>query len=194
VPTTKTQDGASGEFHSQVLVLTVDTKPLKSIINNVLSPIFAKLPTYARTQLQPVLDFGPKIVLTVGESDASAAASPAFDFGGGGTTGTSGSGNVTGGGGSATGGGGGATLPNTGTGLPGTGNGAPGAAQTPVTLQQTALGLPPLGTVPRALILGALLIAAVIGWFFRRAAAAVLGGAGRCGFGLVTGVPDLRKG
>lgn len=194
VPVTKTENGAGGEFHSQVLVVTVDTKPLKSIINNVLSPIFAKLPTYARTQLQPVLDFGPKIVLTVGESDATATASPAFDLGGGsggggfGTGGTGGTAGTPGTPGTP-----GTNLPNTGTGLPNSG-GAPGAAQNPISVQSTALSLPPLGGVPRALILGALVVAGVVGWFFRRAAAAVLGGAGKCGFGLVTGVPDLRKG
>jgi hypothetical protein len=193
VPTAKTESGASGEFHSQVLVLTVDTKPLKSIINNVLSPIFAKLPTFARTQLQPVLDFGPKIVLTVGEADATAGASPAFDLGsGGGGTGGFGTGGTAGTPGTP-GTPGSAGLPNTG-GLPNTTGGAPGTAQTPIAVQQTALGLPPLGSVPRALILGAVLIAGLVGWFFRRAAAAVLGGAGKCGFGLVTGVPDLRKG
>ncbi|HEY2167804.1 MAG TPA: choice-of-anchor P family protein [Jatrophihabitantaceae bacterium] len=192
VPTAKTENGASGEFHSQVLVLTVDTKPLKSIINNVLSPIFAKLPTFARTQLQPVLDLGPKIVLTVGESDATATASPAFNFGGGGSTGGFGGG--TAGTPGTPGTPGSANLPNTGTGLPNTAGGAPGAANAPIAVQQTALGLPPLGSVPRALILGALVIAAAVGWFFRRAAATVLGSAGKCGFGLVTGVPDLRKG
>jgi hypothetical protein len=192
VPVTKSQDGPSGEFHSQVLVVSIDTKPLKSIINNVLSPIFAKLPSYARTQLQPVLDFGPKIVLTVGQADATATASPAFDLGGGsdlgGTGGTAGTLGTPGTPGTP-----GTNLPNTGNGLPNSG-GAPGAAQNPISVQTTALGLPPLGSVPRALILGALLVAGIVGWFFRRAAAAVLGGAGKCGFGLVTGVPDLRKG
>ena len=59
---------------------------------------------------------------------------------------------------------------------------------------QSALALPPLGEVPRALILGALVIAGLVGWFFKRSATALLGAAGSCEHGLVTGVPDLRKG
>jgi hypothetical protein len=64
----------------------------------------------------------------------------------------------------------------------------------PITTQQSSYALPPLGSVPKALIIGALALAALIGWFFRRAAGVLLGGARNCSFGLVTGVPDLRKG
>jgi hypothetical protein len=189
-PVTKTVDGPTGEFHAQALVLTVDTKPLKSVINDVLSPIFAKLPPYSRTQLQPILDFGPKFVITIGDTDAKSSASPPFDLSGGGAGGTTGGTPGTAGTPGTPGTPGTAGTPGT---LPNTSGGAPGT-NSPPAAAETALGLPPLGEVPRALILAAIAIALLVGWFFRRAAATVLAGAGRCTHGLVTGVPDLRKG
>jgi hypothetical protein len=191
VPVSKATAGPQGEYHAQALVLTIDTKPLKSIVNNVLSPLFAKLPVKTRTQLQPILDLGPKIVLNIGTADATGSAAPAFNVGGFGGGGGGGAG------GSGTGGSGGSgnTTPLGNGSLPG-GTGNPSGSGSTIVPQshQSSLALPPLGEVPRALILGALLVAGLVGWFFRRAAAGLLGSAGNCDYGLVTGVPDLRKG
>jgi hypothetical protein len=189
VPTAQSVTGAQGEFHSQALVLTIDTKPLKAIVNNILSPLFAKFPPGARSQLQPILDLGPKIVLNIGTADATGSAAPAFNVGGfGGGTG----GGTTGGTGGT---GGGSITPSGGGTLPGGTTNPVGSGTSIIPpSHQTSLALPPLGEVPRALILGALIIAGLVGWFFRRAAGALLGGAGSCDYGLVTGVPDLRKG
>jgi hypothetical protein len=188
VPVTQSVNGAQGEFQGQALVISIDTKPLKSIVNDILSPLFAKFPPNARTQLQPILDLGPKIVLNIGTADANASAAPAFNIGGfGGGTG--------GGGGGGTSGGGGGTLPGAGGTLPGaTPNTSGGGTSIIPPSHQASLALPPLGAIPRALIIGALIVAALVGWFFRRAAAVLLGSAGSCDYGLVTGVPDLRKG
>ena len=188
VPVAHSVTGAQGEYHSQALILTVDTKPLKSIVNNILSPLFAKLPANARTQLQPILDLGPKFVINIGTADATGSAAPAFDIGG--------FGGGAGGGGGGVSGGGGGSSPLGGGSLPGnTGSSPAGSGSSLVpSSHPSSLALPPLGEVPRALILAALVIAGLVGWFFRRAAATMLGTAGSCEHGLVTGVPDLRRG
>jgi hypothetical protein len=198
LPVTKTVNGASGEMDSQVLQITLDTHPLKAILDNVLNPLVALFPQSARTQLAPLLQLGPKIVLTVGDAAASAGASPAYNPG----SFTGGGGGTTGGGGSAVAGSSAGTAAGTG-GDVGTGGGAggtgnTGGATTPVAttpyVQSAAMTLPALGAVPRMLILGALGFAALLGWLMRRGGALLLGGGRSCGYGLVTGVPDLRKG
>lgn len=202
VPVTKTIEGASGEFAAQVLQVTIDTGPLKALLNGPLNAVVTLLGADAATQLAPVIELAPKIVLTVGDVNASAVATPAYDGGDltggttgditGGTTGTT-TGDTTGGTTGSTGGDMGATTgriaPNSG--VVGT-TGAPKVA--PLTLQPSALELPALGSMPRFLVLGALIIAGALGWVLRNAAGLLFGGARNCDFGLATGVPDLRKG
>ncbi|WAX57030.1 hypothetical protein M6B22_21300 [Jatrophihabitans cynanchi] len=208
VPVARSVDGPTGSSTAQVLQISVDTTPLKSQLNSPLSAIVALLGPKLATQLAPVLQLSPKIVLTVGDATASASASPAYDPGSGGVVppplGSGGSSGGDSGGGAAlppaggTGGAGsgvlgGGTGPGSsgGGGQPALVNGQPVAAR-PVALQAPAL--PALGTVPRLLVLGALAFAGLLGWLLRNAGGAVFGGAGSCDFGLATGVPDLRKG
>lgn len=205
VPVTKSVDGPTGSGTAQVLQISVDTTPLKSQLNSPLSAIVALLGPKLATQLAPVIQLSPKIVLTVGDVNASASASPAYDPGGSGAVppplggaGSAGGGAAlppsggTGGGGSGVSGGG------TGPGSSAGGGGQPApvndqpVATAPVALQAAAL--PALGTMPRLLVLGALALAGVLGWLLRNAGGAVFRGAGGCDFGLATGVPDLRKG
>jgi hypothetical protein len=54
-------------------------------------------------------------------------------------------------------------------------------------------GLPPLASIPGALFVGGLVIAAGVGWWLQKIGGLVLGGAGSCTHGLETGVPDLRR-
>src|SRR5690606_37783510 len=60
-------------------------------------------------------------------------------------------------------------------------------------LTNAGAGLPPLNSIPGALMFGGLAAAGVLGMWLRRIGAAALGGAGSCSHGLDTGLPDLRK-
>lgn len=201
-PVDTSASGASAEVSSKALTISIDTKPLKSVLDGVLNPLVASIPQQARDQLQPILDLGPLFVITVGSASASAGASPAYNPGsfGGGGSGSGGSGGNTGGAAvaAASAGGGGGSGGDTTPMSPGTPGGA-GAAAAPgvqgAPLRPAAFGsLPPLGDVPRMLILGGLVLAAALGWAVRRAGGFLLGGTANCDYGLTTGVPDLRKG
>jgi len=211
-PVDQSVDQATGKFSGSALTISIDTAPLKKILDGPLNLLTSLLPSSARTQLAPLLQAQPKIVLKLGDVEATESASPAYvpPPTGGTTPPSTGTPNppVTGGGGANPGGfgtGGITTGTGTGTGtgtLPGAGvpqtsppagNGGGGATNpTPVT--NTALALPSLATVPRFLILGAIVLAAAIGWALQAAGASLLGGAGACRFGLTKGVPNLRKG
>jgi len=209
-PATKTVQGASGTFRDQGLVLTIDTKPLRSALNapfGLLQQIVSQLPSQLSDQLGPLLNLAPKFVITVGDVSTAASASEGFDGGGsvpsgpttapGGTTNTPGGGTgpanngTTGGGGNLGNSGplGGNDNPATSTGGGTTPNVIP-----PSTPTQAAFNLPGLGDVPRAMILGGLVLAAALGWVLRTAGGFLLGGGRLCRYGLASGVPDLRKG
>lgn len=53
--------------------------------------------------------------------------------------------------------------------------------------------LPPLGSIPMALLLGGLLLATGLGWYIKNAGNVLFGGASACSHGLKAGIPDLRK-
>lgn len=54
-------------------------------------------------------------------------------------------------------------------------------------------GLPPLGSIPMALLIGGLLLASALGWYITTAGNLLFGGAAACAHGLKAGIPDLRK-
>ena len=64
---------------------------------------------------------------------------------------------------------------------------------TDVAVQPVGSGLPPLGSVPGALLVGGLVLAGALGWWIQRIGGFVLGGTASCAHGLASGVPDLRK-
>jgi hypothetical protein len=194
--TTHTVTGASGTFASQGLVITVDTKPLRSALDapfGILGQIVNLLPSNPLTdQLSSLLHLAPKFVITIGDVNTSATASPQYvgpPIPPGNTGGTPG-GPVTNPG----------STGNTGGGVIGPGSVPSGSPSTPTQpgtqpgTVPTAYQFPGLGSIPRIVILAALLLAAFGAWLFR-VLGGVLFGAGRtCAYGLSTGVPDLRKG
>jgi hypothetical protein len=196
--TTHTVTGASGSFSAQGLVITVDTKPLRAALDapfGILGQIVNLLPSNPLTdQLSSLLHLAPKFVIVIGDVESNATASPAFTGGGvplppaGGTTG----GGTTGGG--TTGSTGGGTIG--GGGIPSTGQGTPSQPVTPSgsSTLPAAYQFPGLGTIPRMVILGALVLAAIGAWLFRALGGFLLGAGRSCAYGLSTGVPDLRKG
>ena len=193
-PVKQTVSGATGSVTSQVLQISIDTTPLKSMLNAPLSMLVNLLGSKAATQLAPIVALSPRIVLTIGDTTASASASPAYSFtGGGGVGGGTGVGGISTGG-SGTPGTPGTYVPNVLGGGTSPYTAGTGPTSQPLSAAPAALNLPPLGSVPRALILGGLLLAGALGWALRYAAAGLLGAGRRCTFGLATGVPDLRKG
>ncbi|MGH3737912.1 MAG: hypothetical protein ACRDT6_20215, partial [Micromonosporaceae bacterium] len=77
LPTTRTVKGAAGSLATSGLVITVDTRPLRSKLDtSPLDPIIGLLPQELRDQLNLILGLGPKLVFTVGEAQSSAAATP----------------------------------------------------------------------------------------------------------------------
>jgi hypothetical protein len=161
--------------------------------------------------LGALVTYAPKMIIDIGSVQTNLTASPAYDFtGGGGSTGGGGGGIpvTNNGGGGGVGGvntnfGGGTSnvgAGDLGTGLGNTGGGSitpnTGTNMTPSlgTPQSAGFTFPALGKVPRMLILGALVLAAGLGWLLRAAALTLFGAGGNCDFGLAKGVPDLRKG
>lgn len=78
---------------------------------------------------------------------------------------------------------------------PGVPPGGPGASDPIITpnLQSGLPGLPPLGSIPMALLIGGLLLASGLGWYITTAGNVLFGGAAACAHGLKAGIPDLRK-
>ena len=188
-PVTKTASGGTGTFNGQALVISIDTTPLKTALNGPLSMLINLLGTTAATNLAPLIQLSPRIVLKLGEATTNLSASPPYNGGsGGGFTGGGTTGNT---GGSS----GGGVISNPGqvVGIPAqpqTQPSNPGSSNQP---QAASFKLPGLGTMPRFLIVGAIIIAAAIGWVMRAAGGLLLGGGSTCGLGLSTGIPDLRK-
>ncbi len=198
--TTATAQGADASYTAKGLVITVDTKPLKSALSapfGILADIVKQLPSQLSDQLGPLLNLAPKFVVTIGDVRTKATAAEAYtgSFAPGTTdpgTGAGVPGSVSGNNpGTSTGNLGGGSLGNSGTTptTPAAGPSNPGPQ-----LKSAGFTLPGLGDVPRALILGGIVLAAVLGWLLRAAGGVLLGVGSGCRYGLTTGVPDLRKG
>jgi hypothetical protein len=202
-PAKQKAHGAEGSFRGQSMTVTINTIPLRKKLDDPLNTIVKALGKDAAEQLAPLLQLRPKLVLKFGEADNNAAAFPAYKVppittppvttGGGGALPPP----VTGAGSGGLGGLGGGTTGGTTTGATTTGGttgsgggGTPAAGPAP---KAAGLSLPALGEVPRLMILGALVVAAGIGWVLQTLGGSLLGGGGPCQFGLRKGVPDLRK-
>ncbi len=85
-------------------------------------------------------------------------------------------------------------APETGSAAAPTSAGAPPApAVANAVPERASAGLPPLFSIPGALLFGGIALAALAGGYLRKLGALVLGGGAVCPHGLRTGLPDLRK-
>jgi hypothetical protein len=212
---TSDDSSAGGTFDAYGMELTVDMTKLWDTfhVGQLMAPIanlLSQIPQLGSI-LGALVTYAPKMIIDIGSVQTNLTASPAYDFtGGGGSTGGGGGGIpvTNNGGGGGVGGvntnfGGGTSnvgAGDLGTGLGNTGGGSitpnTGTNMTPSlgTPQSAGFTFPALGKVPRMLILGALVLAAGLGWLLRAAALTLFGAGGNCDFGLAKGVPDLRKG
>lgn len=194
-----TRKGDEATSLVQGLQVTIDTKVLRDQLDSIpFDDIVAQVPDEAgqlKSLLGAAVHLAPKFVITLGN------AATATDTVQGIPTPTTpptpiddGSG---GGGGQTTGGGtsGGAAPPSaTAPGAPATGSpGSPSADGDLTDAAPMGSGLPPLFSIPGALLFGGLALAAAGGSYFRKLGMLALGGIGSCPHGLDSGLPDLRK-
>ncbi len=204
---TKSSDGGTGSQEVRGLQIAIDFAALRSKFDSgPVDGVIAQLPDelgQLKAALGAVTQAQPNIVVVLGEALTEAATVPPIDYtpptddpttpaapaaGGGGSGGTGG----------ATGGTGGSTGSSTSGGSTDTAPADSGAIAGPVkstevAVQPTASGLPPLGSVPGALLIGAFVLAGALGWWIQKMGGFVLSGSASCAHGLSSGVPDLRK-
>ncbi|HEY1117541.1 MAG TPA: choice-of-anchor P family protein [Acidimicrobiales bacterium] len=167
----------------------LDALPLADIID-----AFPNDPPELKSALQTLTGLAPRVVVTLGVADTKVDTVKGLtiptdvpdnnqtDTGGtdGGTGGTS-SGSAPSGGAPA------ASAPGAGTGD------APEAAGDLPPAELAGSGLPPLYSIPGALLVGGIALAAVGGSWLRKIGVIALGGGASCTHGLDSGLPDLRK-
>ena len=203
---TRSSDSGSGSQEVRGLQISIDFAALHSRVDTgPVDGVIASLPDQldqlkgplgAATQVQP------HVVVVLGEAQTASSTVAPIDYQPTGTDpgagtpsdGGSGGGGAAGGGSGSTGSTGSAsTGGSTGSAPTDSGAIAGPAESTEVAVQPTASGLPPLGSVPGALLVGGLVLAASLGWWIQRIGGSVLGGSASCAHGLSSGVPDLRK-
>lgn len=176
-----------------VLRKQLDTGPLEEVVTAITKE-FPEEADQLKSAVGALFQVAPKLVLTLGNAASSTTTIQGIDFpvidvpeepldmGASGPAG--GAGGVAGGEvGSA------AVPPASGT--PGAVGGE--AVTTDVATAPMGAGLPPLASIPGALLVGGIVLASGVGWWLQRIGGFVLGGAGACAHGLESGVPDLRK-
>lgn len=198
-----TVDGDQATSSVEALRIEIDSSKLRSQLNAIpFDQIVGGIPNEfgeLKKVIQAATFLSPKFVVVLGDAIATVDTVQPLEFptdipdnnrsgGDGGSTGTGGgatSGGATGGGGTVS------TGVDTGGGTD-TGGGAVVDGDLG-EVAPTAAGLPPLFSIPGALLFGAIALAAIAGSWFRRAGLLALGGSGSCSHGLDSGLPDLRK-
>ncbi|MBI2244800.1 MAG: hypothetical protein HYU55_12990 [Nocardioides sp.] len=182
-----TMAGLVVEIDTAKLRGQLDALPIDDIVN-----AFPNDPPDLKKALQTLVGLSPRIVVTLGNAGSEVDTVQGIDLpvgdlpdndpaGSGDTGGPAAAGGPTAAGGSPSAVG------------PGPAGSAPSADGDLGDAQLAGSGLPPLYSIPGAILVASLALAAVGGTWLRRIGAIALGGAGSCTHGLDSGLPDLRK-
>ncbi|MGE5719719.1 MAG: choice-of-anchor P family protein, partial [Nocardioidaceae bacterium] len=190
--------GDSGTAAFEGLQVVIDTRPLRSQLDDIpFDELTKQIPEETlRSLVGAATQLSPKFVITAGNTAAEAQTVPKMELDldlptvdpselNGAAAPPSGAGTS---GGVSAGGAGAAPALDGGAAAAGE-----AGASDALAVQPTSAGLPPLASIPGALMVGGLVMASGIGWWLQKIGGLVLGGAGSCSHGLETGVPDLRK-
>jgi len=176
-----------------VLRRQLDTGPLEDVVSEITKE-FPEEADQLKSAVGALFQVAPKLVLTLGNAASSTTTIQGVDFpvidvpeepldmGASGPAGSAGG---------VAGGEVGSTAVPPSSGAPGAAGGE--AVTTDVATAPMGAGLPPLASIPGALLVGGIVLASGVGWWLQRIGGFVLGGAGACAHGLESGVPDLRK-
>jgi hypothetical protein len=201
----KPQRSAAGDTSTasfEGLQVVIDTKPLRSQLDVIpFDDILGQVPDTpeeledVRKAIGAVTLLAPKFVITAGNATAETSTVPKMEF----DLPTVDPGSLNGAG----------APPTSGTPAGATSGVAAGSAGAPpaalagdagaagevgaLAARPMSAGLPPLASIPGALMVGGFAIAAGIGWWLQKIGGLVLGGAAACSHGLESGVPNLRK-
>ena len=178
------------------LVVDIDTAKLRKQLDALplddLVDAFPSDPPELKKVLQTVVGLSPRIVVTLGNAATEVETVQGIDLPTGDIPDND-PGGAGGAGGPSSGGGPAAVADAPSAADPGTAGDAPSAAGDLGDAELTGSGLPPLYSIPGAVLAGSIALAAVGGTWLRRIGAIALGGTGSCTHGLDSGLPDLRK-
>lgn len=183
---TSSLGGVRVQLDMSVLRTKLDALPLDKLIDAVPSQA-----GQLKTLLQAAAGLSPRIVVTLGNASTSVDTVQAIDMPTDVPDNDPGD-STTSSGGSTPGG----SAPGTDSTPPAPGDDSAPSADADGDLggaQLTGSGLPPLYSIPGAILAGGIALAAVGGTWLRRVGVLTLGGAGSCSHGLDKGLPDLRK-
>lgn len=192
----RTVKGDQASLAASGLVVDIDTSVLRKKLDALpLDDIIGTLPDdpkELKSTLQAIAGLSPRVVVTLGVASTQVDTVQGIDIptdvpdndpgstpAGGGAGGTGGSPSA-------------GAVPSSGPPTTPSGD-APAAAGDLPPAELTGSGLPPLYSIPGAILVGGIALAAVGGSWLRRAGVLALGGGASCSHGLDSGLPDLRK-
>lgn len=177
------------EIDASKVMKALHQLPIDDVINQLPND-----PQELKSTLQAISGLSPRIVITLGTATTQVETVDGIDVptdipdNDPGSTGGSSDGGASAGPSAAGGSAPSATAPG-----PAAGGDAPSAAGDLPPSRLAGSGLPPLYSIPGAILMGGIALAAVGGTWLRRAGVIALGGTGSCPHGLDSGLPDLRK-
>jgi len=178
------------------LVVEIDTAKLRKQLDALplgdLVDAFPNDPPELKKLLQTLVGLSPRIVVTLGNAGTQVETVQGIDLPTGDIPDND-PGGAGGAGGPSSGGGPAAVSDSPAAADPGTAGDSPSATGDLGDAELTGSGLPPLYSIPGAVLAGSIALAAVGGTWLRRIGAIALGGGGSCTHGLDSGLPDLRK-